>query len=235
VEGGKREGCARGANKAGGATSSAIAAPTVCGAADTARTWGEGPGEEGGWRAVGGGKLGRVRGANEARGTASGAIAATTACGAAVTARTWGEGPAVGGGRGEGGALGAANAGVDVAAGGKDHTVGIRRENNVERRDGGPVGACADDVAVETFCAPPPCAVPPKVRWLIFSFFVGCGVSGSRLGDAVDEQPLPPPRQGRRPCVLRRAGLRTRLRWLPPLPVPACDDDEVGIVHKSWK
>ena len=110
-----------------------------------------------------GGRSGRVRGANEARGTASSAISGTTACGAAVTARTWGEEPAEGEGRGEGGALGAANAGVDVAAGGKDHTVGFRRENNVERRDGGPVGACADDVAVETFCAPPPCAVPPKV------------------------------------------------------------------------
>jgi len=113
-----------------------------------------------------------------------------------------------------------ADAGVDVTDGGKDQTVGVSRENGVERSAFVPVNAIADAGAVEGTCAPPPSTVPPKVRCLTIVFSIGRGGCGRRLAGLVDYPPLPPPRQSRRPWVLPRALSRTLLRRLPSLQVP---------------
>jgi len=176
AKGGWREDCVRGANEARGTASVTVAEWTADGAAVMARTGDRGEAVDVTWGVKGRGREDCVRGANEARGTASSAVAASTAGGAADGARTRDEGAFDGKDWGGRGTTGTVDGGADLAAGGNDHTVAIRRENGVKRWAVEPAGTAAVAIAGDRLGAPSSSPVTPYVRWFVLILF-GRGAS----------------------------------------------------------
>ena len=133
VKGGWKEDCVRGANEARGTASDAIVASTAGGAADTTRTGSGGEAVEVRWWVEGGAKGDCVRGANEDGRTEADAIAGSTASGAVDRARTTDEAAVDGFGSWVGRAAAAVDAEAELATGGNDQTLAMRRENGVKR------------------------------------------------------------------------------------------------------
>jgi len=175
VEGGAKGDCVRGANEARGTASDAIVASTAGGAAETTRTGSGGEAVEVRWWVKGGAKGDCVRGANEDGGTEADAIAGSTASGAVDRARTTDEAAVDGFGSWVGRAAAAVDAEAELATGGNDQTLAMRRENGVKRWVVEPAETVAVFVTGDRSRARPPSPVPPSVRWNVLSFFVGQG------------------------------------------------------------
>ena len=175
VKGGWKEDCVRGASEARGTASDAIVASTTGGAADTTRTGSGGEAVEVRWWVEGGAKGDCVRGANEDGGTEADAIAGSTASGAVDRARTTDEAAVDGFGSWVGRAAAAVDAEAELATGGNDQTLAMRRENGVKRWVVEPAETVAVFVTGDRSRARPPSPVPPSVRWNVLSFFVGQG------------------------------------------------------------